>query len=49
MKSQEIRRYCEMNEKENITHQNLCDAVKAARGVVVMRSRKETQSEGQCI
>ena len=49
MKSQEIRRYCEMNEKENITHQDLCDAVKAARSVVAMRSRKETQSEGQCI
>ena len=31
-KSQEIRRYREMNEKENTTHQHLWDAVKAVLG-----------------
>ena len=44
MKSQEIRRYCEMNEKENITHQNLWDAVKAVYGGVATRSGKQTHS-----
>ena len=48
MKSQEIRKYCEMNEKENITHQNQWDAVKAVGSVVATRSGKQTHSEGQC-